>query len=79
MNTTILSDWELLAEYNAALPRFNERRSTPGTFRKSSCLTKPDKTPNRPYGGRHMSVARLRATTPTRHYIPQMNRGDITM
>ena len=70
MSKNNVSGWEALELYAA-----NERKGTLGTIRKSSTRAKPDKY--RPYGGRMMSVARLKAFGPTKQYTPVMNH-DIT-
>lgn len=65
-----------MSEYNSNLHRFNSRPANPGTFATSSQLKKPERG-SRPYGGKQMSVARLKAYGPTRNYIAERTQ-DIT-
>ena len=71
-NSGMVEGWNAATIYAA-----NEKRGTFGTIRKSSERTKPDNY-KRPYGGTHMSIARLKAYGPTRNHVPQVNH-DITM
>jgi hypothetical protein len=67
----INSGWQ-----QAEIFSINDIRATPGTFKTSSRFAKPNKD-KRPYGGRPMSIARLLAHGPTRHYVAQIEH-DIT-